>query len=52
MYYSETEARKIVIEATIPSLYFHLLMGFDVLLVVGIGCWMYKKYNYKFLYYV
>lgn len=44
--------RKIVIEATIPSVYFHLLMAADVLIVLGIGCWMYKKYNTKFLYYV
>lgn len=44
--------RKIVIEATIPSLWFHLLMAFDVLVAVGIGSWMYKKYNHQFLYYV
>lgn len=44
--------RKIVIEATIPTLWFHLLMAFDVLLAVGIGCLMYKKYNHRFLYYV
>jgi len=44
--------RKIVIEATIPTVWFHLLMTADVLIVVGIGCWMYKKYNARFLYYV
>lgn len=44
--------RKIVIEATIPTVWFHLLMAADVIIVVGIGCWMYKKYNTKFLYYV
>lgn len=44
--------RKIVIEATIPSAYFHMLMAADVAIVVGLGCWMYKKYNTKFLYYV
>lgn len=44
--------RKIVIEATIPTLWFHLLMLADVLLVLMIGCWMYKKYNHKFLYYI
>lgn len=44
--------RKIVIEATIPTLWFHLLMLSDVAIVLGIGCWMYKKYNTKFLYYV
>ena len=44
--------RKIVIDATIPSIWFHLLMLLDVLIVLGIGCWMYKKYNTRFLYYV
>jgi len=44
--------RKIVIEATIPAIWFHLLMAADVLIVLAIGCWMYKKYNTKFLYYV
>lgn len=44
--------RKIVIEATIPTVWFHLLMLADVILVLGTGCWMYKKYNTKFLYYV
>lgn len=44
--------RKIVIEATIPSPWFHLLMLIDVVIVLSIGCWMYKKYNTKFLYYV
>ncbi len=44
--------RKIVIEATIPTPQFHLLMAAYVIIVFGIGCWMYKKYNTKFLYYV
>lgn len=44
--------RKIVIEATIPTVYFHLLMLADVVVVLGLGCWIYKKYNHKFLYYV
>lgn len=44
--------RKIVIEATIPTAWFHLLMLVDVAIALGIGCWMYKKYNTKFLYYV
>lgn len=44
--------RKIVIEAAIPTPWFHLLMLVDVMIVVGLGCWMYKKYNHKFLYYV
>ena len=44
--------RKIVIEATIPSVWFHLLMAADVLIALGLGCLMYKKNNTKFLYYV
>lgn len=44
--------RKIVIDGTIPSIWFHLLMAADVLIVLGIGCWVYKKFNTKFLYYV
>ena len=44
--------RKIVIEATIPALQFHLLMLADVIVVLSIGCWMYKKFNTRFLYYV
>lgn len=44
--------RKIVIEATIPTVWFHLLMAADVVIVLGLGCWIYKKYNTKFLYYV
>lgn len=44
--------RKIVIESTIPTVHFHLLMLADVVIVLGIGCWMYKKYNTSFLYYL
>ena len=44
--------RKIVLEATIPTIWFHLLMLADVCIVMGIGCWIYKKYNHEFLYYV
>ena len=44
--------RKIVIEATIPAPQFHFLMLADTLIAFGLGCWMYKKYNHKFLYYV
>ena len=44
--------RKIVIDATIPSLWFHLLMLADAIIALSMGCWMYKKNNTKFLYYV
>ena len=44
--------RLIVIEASVPSLQYHLLMAADAIVVFGIGCWVYKKYNHQFLYYV
>lgn len=44
--------RQIVMDASIPAAWFHLLMMADVLTALGIGCWMYKKYNTRFLYYV
>lgn len=44
--------RKIVIDSAIPSVWFHLLMMVDVIAVLALGCWMYRKYNTRFLYYV
>ena len=44
--------RKIVIDATVPSLWFHLLMLADAAIVFGVGCLIYKKQNTRFLYYV
>lgn len=44
--------RKIIIEATVPTVWFHVLMLADVVIVLGLGFWVYKKYNTKFLYYV
>lgn len=44
--------RSIVIDGVIPPLWYHLLIVLDVSIVLGIGCWMYKKYNTRFLYYV
>ena len=44
--------REIVIECNVPGIAYHLLMLADVLIALGIGCWMYKKYNTKFLYYL
>ncbi len=52
LYYYVTYFRSVVIDGIIPSLEFHAIMlGFSATLF-AIGCWMYKKYNYKFLYYV
>lgn len=44
--------RKIVIDNTIPQFSFHLLCLFYAFMAFGIGCFVYKKYNYKFLYYI
>ena len=44
--------RKIVIDAAIPSVWFHLLMLLDTVVVLGLGCWIYKKHNTRFMYYV
>lgn len=44
--------RQIVIYGAIPAWWYHLLMAADVAIVLGIGCWMYKKYNTRFLYYI
>ena len=44
--------RKIIIDGEIPTIWFHLLMLAYVAVVLGLGCWMYKKYNTRFLYYV
>ena len=44
--------RSIVIENAVPDAMFHLLIAVDVVIALGLGCWMYKKNNTKFLYYV
>lgn len=44
--------RKIVIDSTVPSVGFHLLMMLYTVAALGIGCLIYKKNNTKFLYYV
>lgn len=44
--------RKIVIEATIPTVWFHLLMMAYALIVLSLGFFIYRKYNTKFLYYL
>ncbi len=44
--------RMIVIDSVVPSFTYHMLMLADVAIVLGIGCFMYKKYNTRFLYYV
>ena len=44
--------RKIVLNGKIPTVQFHLLCAGYAIAAFAIGCWIYKKYNHKFLYYV
>lgn len=44
--------RQTVINMTVPSLGLHGLILLYTLLAFGVGAWMYKKYNHRFLYYV
>lgn len=43
--------RTIVLDATVPSFSYHLLILFYALLFLGIGAFIYKKYNHRFVYY-
>lgn len=52
LYLYVTYFRDVVIGGIIPSLAFHVYTLLYSLIFFAIGCWMYKKYNYKFLYYV
>lgn len=47
-----TYFRSIVINNTIPEVWLHGLLAFYAVGLFIIGCYVYKKYNYKFLYYV
>jgi len=44
--------RKIILEGDIPQLSFHLLAAAYALVALAIGALIYKKKNYKFLYYI
>lgn len=44
--------RVAVINGNLPSVEFHLLIVFYAALAVGIGAWMYKKNNQRFMYYM
>lgn len=44
--------RSVVIDNNIPEFWLHGLLAFYTLSIFGFGCYVYKKYNYKFLYYV
>lgn len=44
--------RSIVIYNTIPPLWEHAILALYAAALFAFGCWMYKHYNYKFLYYL
>ncbi len=44
--------RQIVLFDQIPSVTYHLYSLVYALVILRIGTWMYKKYNYMFLYYI
>ena len=44
--------REIVLNASVPSFGYHMYMLLLTAISVGIGGWIYKKYNTQFLYYV
>lgn len=43
--------RLVVLEATVPSPAYHLLLAVYALLFLGFGAFFYKKYNHRFVYY-
>lgn len=47
-----TYFRNIVLYNTVPDLHMHLLLAGYAVALFAMGCWIYKKNNYKFLYYV
>lgn len=52
LYLYVTYFRQIVLFNQIPSLTFHLYSLVYALIILRIGMWMYRKYNYMFLYYI
>lgn len=47
-----TYFRSVVINNTIPELWLHALLAGYAVALFSAGCYVYKKYNYKFLYYI
>lgn len=47
-----TYFRSIVISDMVPDLTIHVILGAYAAVLFGLGCWVYKKYNYRFLYYI
>lgn len=44
--------RLVMLDHVVPSLQYHGLCLLYAAVMLGIGCWFYKKYNHQFLYYV
>lgn len=44
--------RSVVLEDAVPELWMHGLLAFYAVSLFSFGCYVYKKYNYKFLYYI
>lgn len=44
--------RTVVLDGQVPSFELHLLGAFYAVMAILVGAWIYKKFNYKFLYYV
>lgn len=44
--------RVTVIDGSLLSWQYHLLMAAEAIAALALGCWIYKKYNHQFLYYV
>lgn len=44
--------RMVTIEETIPSLDYHMLCILDAAIFLLIGCYIYRRYNHEFIYYI
>ena len=44
--------RSIVIKGQIPGWDLHALLAFYAITLFSLGCYIYKRYNYKFIYYI
>ena len=44
--------RVVVIDGNLPSMAYHVLLLLYAMVTVGLGAFIYKKYNHRFLYYV
>ena len=52
LYVYITFIREIVIYSQLPDIRMIILCGLYAIISIGIGLWIYKKYNYKFVYYI